>query len=138
MQELTLEEVKYIAHYLAKKMMEWDEPIPDFSTRFPGVLESCLKTPHQTYSGKHLYPGLIDKAAALFYLLIKNHPFQNGNKRIAVTSLFTFLGLNHKWLKIPPDDLYHLAVWVAESRPPARDGTIQSIKATLKKFLMSS
>jgi len=37
-----------------------------------------------------LYPTLVSKASFLFYLMIKNHPFQNGNKRIAITTLFTF------------------------------------------------
>jgi hypothetical protein len=48
-----------------------------------------------------------------------------------------FVNLNGKWLKIPPDDLYQLAVWVAESRPLAREGTILAIKDTLQKFRFS-
>ena len=136
MRELTLSHVEAMAHSLAQKFLAWDEPIPDFSTRFPGILESCLKTPLQTYGGKSLYPTLADKAAVLFYLLIKNHPFQNGNKRIAVTSLLTFLALNQKWLKMETEDLYHLAIWVAESRPHAKDGTILSIRDTVRKFLI--
>jgi len=38
--------------------------------------------PFQKFSGKDLYPGLLSKAAMLFYLLIKDHPFQNGNKEL--------------------------------------------------------
>ncbi|QQG42451.1 MAG: Fic family protein [Candidatus Giovannonibacteria bacterium] len=45
------------------------------------VLESCLATPFHSFGGKSAYKGLIGKASMLFYLLVKNHPFQNGNKR---------------------------------------------------------
>jgi len=84
MKIVTVKDVEYIAFKLAREMLSFDEPIPDFSTRFPNVLESCLAVPFQSFSGKSLYPTLISKAAMLFYLLIKNHPFQNGNKRIAI------------------------------------------------------
>lgn len=134
MRVLTLQQVETIAHQMAKKIMEWDEPIPDFETRFPGKLESCLKTPFQSFGKKFLYPTFEDKGAILFYLLIKNHPFQNGNKRIAVTSLLTFLRINKKWLKIPPDDLYQLAVWVAESRPIAKEGTLIAIRDLIRRY----
>lgn len=134
MRELTIQQVETIAHQMAKKIMQWDEPIPDFGTRFPGKLEGCLKTPFQSFGKKFLYPAFEDKAAILFYLMIKNHPFQNGNKRIAVTSLLTFLRINKKWLKIPPDDLYQLAVWVAESRPIAKDGTLIAIRDLIRKY----
>lgn len=135
MKELTLDQVEQIAHGLAKRIMEWNEPIPEFGSRFPGILESCLQTPLQTFAQRDLYPTLQDKAAILFYLLIKNHPFQNGNKRIAVTSLLTFLILNKKWLNIPPDDLYKLALWTAESLPTAKDGTVQAVKDTIIRYL---
>lgn len=77
MEALTVKEVEYIAFRLARARLLFDEPIPDFSTRFPGILESCLATPFQTFSGKSLYPTVIGKASILFYLMIKNHPFQN-------------------------------------------------------------
>jgi len=73
--EITVAEIEYIAFNLAKKFMTWDEPIPNFGTRFPNALESCLKTPFAKFSRKDLYRGLINKASILFYLLTKNHPF---------------------------------------------------------------
>ena len=76
--------------------MTRDEPIPDFSSRFDGILESCLAVPFQKYAGKDVYQGLVAKAARLFYLMVKNHPFKNGNKRIAITTLLTFLFFNKK------------------------------------------
>ncbi len=105
MQQITVKEVEYIAFSLAQEILSFNEPIPDFSTRFPNILESCLAVPFQRFTGKSLYPNLISKASILFYLLIKNHPFQNGNKRIAMTTLFYFLYKNKKWdrkLALPP------------------------------------
>jgi len=138
MEELTIQQVEHISHSMAKKLMEWDEPIPDFGTRFPGILESCLKTPLQSFAGRYLYPTLEYKAAILFYLMIKNHPFQNGNKRIAVTSLLTFLFINDKWLRIQNDDLYDLAVLVASSKPVMKDGIVLGIRDVIKKFTVST
>lgn len=117
--------------------MTWDEPIPDFKTRSPGILESCLLSPMATYGKKSLYPTLYSKAAILFYLLIKNHPFVNGNKRIAVTSLLTFLFFNKKWLKVTPERLYKTAVWVAESDPDFKEGTVKALKDFISKNTVS-
>jgi death-on-curing protein len=50
-------------------------------------LESALAAPQQTTFGEDLYPDISAKAAILFYLLIKNHPFIDGNKRTAFTCL---------------------------------------------------
>ena len=88
MKKLSLAEVKYVAFRLAKELLSWNEPIPDFQSRFPNILESCLVAPFQTFHQKSLYQGLIAKAAILFYLMVKNHPFQNGNKRIRSRTLF--------------------------------------------------
>ena len=117
MQRITLAETEYVAYSLAKKLLEWNEPIPDFGTRFPTVLERCLISPFQRFNKKDLYPGLLPKASILFYFLIKNHPFQNGNKRIAMTTTFYFLYKNEKWLKVDNQELYNFAKWVAESNP---------------------
>lgn len=141
MKAITVKEVEYIAFRLAQEMLTFNEPpvlrstakggIPDFSTRFPNVLEGCLATPFQSFARKSLYPTLISKAAMLFYLLIKNHPFQNGNKRIAMTALFVFLYRNVKWLKVDTQELYNFTVWVAQSPRTVKD---ESVKAT-EKFL---
>ena len=132
---ITIEEVEYLAFQLAKKHMEWDEPIPDFSTRFPGLLESCLANAFQTYAKKELYPTLLDKAAIIFYQMIKNHPFVNGNKRIAVTTLLTFLFLNHKWLEVDNEQLCRFAVWVAESESQLKRGVTIAIRDFVQKNL---
>lgn len=130
---ITIQEVELLAMELAQATMRWDEPIPDFETRYPGVLESCLATAFQTYAKRELYPSLVDKAAMIFYQMIKNHPFLNGNKRIAVTTLLVFLRLNGKWLDATNDELYRFAVWVAESDPVAKKGTLIAIGDFLRK-----
>ena len=43
---ITIAEVEFTAFSLAKELMTWNEPIPEFGTRFPHVLESCLITIH--------------------------------------------------------------------------------------------
>ena len=136
MKELALEHVQHLAFRLAKETMAWNEPIPDFVSRFSGKLESCLKTPFQTFGGKDPYPTLEHKAAMLFYLMIKNHPFQNGNKRIAVTSLFVFLAINQRWLSISNEDLYSLAVMVAMGPAPMKEAMVLGIKAFIQKHLI--
>ncbi|TSC96481.1 MAG: death-on-curing family protein [Parcubacteria group bacterium Athens0714_26] len=135
MKYLNVVEVEYMAYDLAKQLMSWDEPIPDFNTRFPEALERCLEAVRQTFDKKFLYKGLTGKAAILFYLMIKNHPFQNGNKRIAVTTLFYFLQKNGKWLKIDNQELYNFAVWVAESNPKVKEQTVSATESLVKNYL---
>ncbi|HPC88597.1 MAG TPA: type II toxin-antitoxin system death-on-curing family toxin [Candidatus Saccharicenans sp.] len=138
METISVQEVEYIAYRLAREMLTFDEPIPDFSSRFPNILESCLAVPFQSFSRKQLYPGLISKASILFYLLIKNHPFQNGNKRIAITTLFVFLYKNKKWIKVDTQELYNFAVWVAQSPAKVKDETVMAIEKFLKTYLVSA
>ncbi len=130
---LTVEHIKHGAHQLALETMGWDEPIPPFATRYPHILESCLAMPWQKFDNHLLYRGFAAKAAILFYLLIKNHPFQNGNKRIAVTSMFLFLYLNKQWLRVDDRDLYNVAVWVASSPPQAKDEVISFLQKYIRK-----
>lgn len=128
---LTVAEVEYTAFRLAEKLMTWDEPIPNFGSRFPNILESCLASPFLRFSKKDLYRGLVGKASILFYLLIKNHPFQNGNKRIAIMCLLYFLYKNGGWIYIKNERLYRFAKHVAGSRPHKRKPILQHISAFL-------
>jgi len=132
---LSIIEVEYVAFRLARELMTYDEPIPDFATRFPNILESCLVVPFQKFEKKSLYKGLVKKAATLFYLMIKNHPFQNGNKRIAMTTLFIFLHKNEKWLKADNKELYNFAVWVAESPAKLKTETVQAVEHFLRDHI---
>lgn len=133
---LTIPEIEYVAHKLAKEIMNWNEPIPDFGSRFPNKLESCLAVPFQTFGRRLLYKGLIDKASILFYLMVKNHPFENGNKRIAMTTLFYFLHKNKKWLRVDNQELYNFARWVAESNPKLKDETVAAIRKFITTYII--
>ena len=132
---ITIAEVEFTAFILARELMTGDEPIPEFGTRFPEKLESCLATPFTRFSRKVLYRGLIGKASVLFYLMIKNHPFQNGNKRIAVMTLLVFLANNGKWLKMSPKGLYDFAVGIARSHPDSRKKVLDNVNNTIRKYL---
>lgn len=131
-----MEIVEYAAHRLAKETMSWSEPIPDFSTRYTNTLERCIEAPFQSFGGKQLYPGLLKKSAILFYLMVKNHPFQNGNKRIAMTTLLIFLIQNKKWLQVDNQELYNFARWVAESNAKLKDDTVHAVETFLGNYLI--
>jgi len=132
---ISVVDVEYVAHTLASKTMSWNEPIPEFGTRFGSVLEGCVEAPFQSFGGRQLYPGIIKKAAILFYLMIKNHPFQNGNKRLAMTTTFYFFYKNSKWLKVDNQELYNFARWVAESNPKLKDATTNAIETFFSTYL---
>jgi death-on-curing protein len=132
---VTVKEVAHITFKMAQELLSFNEPIPDFSTRTPNILESCLATPFQTFGGKFLYPGFLTRASMLFYFMIKNHPFENGNKRIAITTLFTFLFANNKWLIADIQELYNFTVWVAQSPPQFKDEVVKAIEKFLKTHI---
>ncbi len=136
MRILSVADVEYVAYELAKKLMTWNEPIPDFVTRYPNALEGCLVAPFQKFNGKDLYTGLIKKSAILFYLFIKNHPFQNGNKRIAVATLLFFLSDNGKWLRVNNQELYNFAKWVAESNAKLKDSTVDAVEKFIGFYIV--
>ena len=137
MNKVTLKEVEYLAFRYAREFLAFNEPIPDFSSRFLNKLESCLAVPFQTFAKKNFYPGLVSKAAILFYLMIKNHPFQNGNKRIAVTTLFVFFYKNNKWLKVDNQELYNFALWVAQSPAGLKNEVVKAIEKFLSNHLVN-
>jgi len=136
MKKLSLKEVEYVAFRLARETLSFNEPIPDFSTRYPDILESCIAAPFQTFSGRSIYKGLIGKAAMLFYLMIKNHPFLNGNKRIAMTTLFVFLHKNGKWLKVDAQELYNFTMWITTSPPKLKDETLKAIEKFIRSCIV--
>lgn len=135
LKRLTIVDIEYVALRLAKETMSWNEPIPDFSTRYTNALERCIESPFQTFGGKQLYPGLVKKASILFYFMIKNHPFQNGNKRLAMTTLFIFLFQNKKWLKVDNQELYNFAAWVAASNAKLKEDTVNAVETFLTNYM---
>jgi death-on-curing family protein len=131
---ITVKEVEYVAFSFAQKLMTYDEPIPEFGSRFPNTLESCIDTPFMQFNRKDLYRGLVGKTSVLFYFLIKNHPFQNGNKRIAVMTILYLFHKNGKWIRMSNEDLYNFAKGIARSKPTSREKIILQIQTTLKKY----
>jgi len=93
--------------------------------------------PFQRFNKKDLYKGLTTKGAILFYLMIKNHPFQNGNKRIAVTTLLYFLLKSDRWIKVDNQELYNFAKWVAESNSRVKDATVEAIRDFLAEYMVT-
>lgn len=69
----------------------------------PG-LESSLAQPKATFDGTDLYPELVDKAAAMAFSMVSNHPFIDGNKRTAHAALEVMLVLNGWEINAPVDE----------------------------------
>lgn len=69
-----------------------------------GILESAVAQPGMTFGGVDLYSALVEKAAALGFSLIKNHPFVDGNKRIGHAAMETHLVLNGHELDTSVDE----------------------------------
>lgn len=135
MKKLSVAEVEYLAHALVRELMDYDEPIPDFNTRYPHKLEACLEQPFQQFEGHKQYPTVEDKAAILFYSVIKNHPFVNGNKRMAVAILFVWLFKNNYWVKVTNDTLYEIAIVVAKSPANDRDSVLTNLRLLFRETI---
>lgn len=116
---LTLDEVLEM-HGVLLKCFGGPEGVRDL-----GLLESALYRPQSGY-----YKDLVEMAAALFESLIKNHPFVDGNKRVAFFSTDVFLRLNGYRFKVEAQtvhaflmnlfesdscDMEHLLPWIGES-----------------------
>jgi len=76
-------------------------------------VESAVVQPQMTFDGDELYPSLIDKAAAICFSLVLNHPFVDGNKRIGHAAMETFLLLNGYELSANVDDAESLFLKLA-------------------------
>lgn len=96
---------------------------------FGGVLGSVL----QSFDGHYLYATIEEQAANILYLIIKNHPFNDGNKRIAALMFVWFLQKNIHHLKnsgelkINDNALVVLALLIAQSNPAEKETMIQLI-----------
>jgi len=78
-----------------------------------GALDSALAQPLMTFDGGDLYPTLLEKAAALAYSIVKNHPFVDGNKRTAHAAMEVFLLLNESELVASVDEQERLMLALA-------------------------
>lgn len=81
--------------------------------RDKNLLRSALEAPKMTFEGAEMYPSIFDKAAAYLYLLTKNHPFSDGNKRTAFVATLVFLEVNQVKTSFDTADLESVVVEVA-------------------------
>jgi prophage maintenance system killer protein len=105
-----------------------------FGQRRGGSFEGIIKGLYQTFAKKELYPTVEDKAAHLLYLIIKDHPFTDGNKRSAAFLFVYFLDRSSYLFKktgerkINDNALTALALLIAESNPKEKETMIKIIK----------
>jgi death-on-curing protein len=107
MRYLTLDEVLEL-HRLALEQAGGATGVRDL-----GALESAVAQPYMTFGGEDLYPGLVEKAAALGFSLVMNHPFVDGNKRAGHAAMETFLVLNGHELTAPTDEQERVVLGLA-------------------------
>lgn len=78
------------------------------------LLESAINSPFQTFDKVSLYPTLERKAARLGYGIVKNHPFLDGNKRIGLLAMLTFLEINGIELQYTDKELIKIGLALAD------------------------
>ncbi|MCD8740214.1 type II toxin-antitoxin system death-on-curing family toxin [Mucilaginibacter roseus] len=78
--------------------------------REDNLLESALSRPFATFDGIDLYPAATDKAAAIFESLIINHPFMDGNKRIAYVMMEILLRFDGLYLPVSQNEKYQFVI----------------------------
>jgi death-on-curing protein len=93
----------------------------DVGVRDEALLESAIETIYSTFDGKELYPRKEEKAAKLGYSLISNHAFVDGNKRIGMYIMISFLELNGIRIDATNDDVYKLGMAVADGSADNED-----------------
>jgi len=84
--------------------------------RDDGLLVSAINSPFQTFDGEELYPTVFEKAACLCYGLVNNHPFLDGNKRIGILAMLTFLEINKVIVTVTDSELIRLGLDIASSK----------------------
>ncbi len=110
MRYLTLEEVLELYHGI----IEQSGGSAGISNM--GGLESALAQPKMTFAGEELYPTIVEKASALSFSLIKNHPFIDGNKRIGHAAMEVFFILNGFEINAAVDEQEQLILQVASGK----------------------
>ena len=104
-----------------------------FANEKDDSFKSSIGQIYQTFGGEELYPSVEEKAAMLLYLVVKNHSFSDGNKRIAAMLFLWFLNNNrvlyaedgHK--RIADNTLVALTLMIAESRTEAKDVMVKVV-----------
>ena len=94
--------------------------------RDEGMLDSALNAPFQTFGGTDLSPSIQQKAAQLCHGLVMNHPFIDGNKRVGVHAMLTFLAINGIELRYTQKELSEIILSAAAGKM-SRDDIMQWI-----------
>ncbi len=101
--------------------------------------KSSIGQIYQTFDGIDLYPSVEEKAATLLYLIIKNHSFSDGNKRIAATLFLWFMENNGILYnkdgskRIADNTLVAITLMIAESRPEEKDMMVKVVVNLINK-----
>ncbi len=80
------------------------------------LLKSAIAMPYATYGGEYLHVDIFEMAAAYLYHICQNHPFIDGNKRVATAVALVFLIINGYELDVAEDDLYSHVIQVANGK----------------------
>ena len=103
-----------------------------------GALEGILGSVYQAVFGEDVYPTVEEKAATLLYFLVKDHPFNDGCKRIGATLFLAFLQKNGLLftqsgkMVISNGALVAITLMIAESRPEEKDIMVTLVMNLLK------
>ena len=131
---LTYENCLIIVRKIKRELIAKKEAGQLFGQERGGSFEGVIRGLYQTFDGRELYPTIEDKASHLLYLVIKDHPFSDGNKRSA-SFLFVYFLDKSNYLyrekgerKISDNALVALALLVAESNPKEKETMIKIIK----------
>lgn len=81
-----------------------------------GALESAVAQPRMTFNGEELYPTIVEKASALGFSLIQNHPFVDGNKRAGHAAMESFLMFNGYEISASVDEQVEIILGVASGK----------------------
>jgi len=81
-----------------------------------GALESAVAQPRMTFNGEELYRTIVEKASALGFSLIQNHPFIDGNKRTGHAAVEIFLMLNGFEISASVDEQVEIILGVASGK----------------------
>lgn len=134
---LDYKEVKTIIATLKDNLIEKKEASEIFGNEKADELDGIIGNLYQTFGGVELYESIEDKATHLLYLIIKDHPFTDGNKRIA-SFLFVYFLDKCDYLykengekKINDNALTTLTLLIASSNPNEKDILIKLVKHLL-------
>ena len=87
-----------------------------YELRDINLLDSALSSAFQTFNNKELFPTKEEKGAKLGYSLVSNHAFVDGNKRIGLLVMLSFLEINGIHLKYTDDELIELGLGLASDK----------------------